>query len=69
MIKEVRCSRLRANGMDGIRIAFVREEHEQDIFDFYDKEDVNHLTHLVSLDIAPEYLLMEVRDRIGVTLH
>lgn len=71
---EVECNRLIQGETEGIQITFVHPDitptlGHRDSFNFFDQIDIEYFVRLINLEISPEQLLLEVRDRIGVTLH
>lgn len=53
----------------GLRVVFVTEEGYTDAFDIEGGEHAQRIFQLMSFNPAPEHLMAEIRQAIGLTVH
>lgn len=68
-ILEVQCYHYKEGVQDGIQIVFHQEDGHSDGFDFLGKDNVDYFMNLIRLDVTPEALMVEARDRKGLVVH
>lgn len=71
MISRVECNSIHEGGHQGIRISFIFDGDEGlfDAFDFYEEDDIAYLTALMAMQVSPLILMVQIRDRMNVTVH
>lgn len=60
---------VRVESPEGVWVMFIYEDGAADKFEFYEQDDINYVLRAAANGYAPTALMVDLRDRMKITVH